>query len=46
VFTVPAHRVAGLAEFGELVAVGRAVHVLAGGVPEAELVERIRADLR
>jgi hypothetical protein len=45
-FVFPVNRVAGLAAFGELVAVGRAVYVLAGGVPEPELVERIRADLR
>jgi hypothetical protein len=45
-FMFPVHRVAGHAAFGDLVAIGRAVYVRGAGVPEPELVERIRADLR
>jgi hypothetical protein len=45
-FGFPALLAAGWATFGDLVAAGRAVYVLAGRAPEGELTERIRADLR
>lgn len=35
----------GTAAFGDLVSLGRAVHVVLGGEPEPELTERIRTDL-
>lgn len=44
-FALPSLLAASWAAFGDLVAVGRAVHVLVGGAPEGELTERIRADL-